>query len=346
MTKPGAHAHRDVLLVGSVPLGTAAKVFETASAILGDRIKRIPDGETGERTNWIAWQRAILADNPSLEERCLDPPSPFPIFGLRAGAGHGDVGFGPLGYAKAALASYRDFARLKEQGTIRPGTRFQVSLPTPLAVVAQYIEAPSQAAVEPAYEARLLTEAREIFDAVPHGELALQWDVAVEFAVLEGLRQVEFDDPRQGIVDRLAEACNMVPRDVELGLHLCYGDAGHKHFKEPGDTALLVDIANAVSARLTRDIDWIHMPVPRGRDDDAYYAPLRGLALRPETELYLGLIHDTDGVEGARRRIAAAETAVGDFGVATECGFGRRPTETIPDLLGIHIEAGNPGVAE
>jgi len=30
------------------------------------------------------------------------------------------------------------------------------------------------------------------------------------------------------------------------------------------------------------------------------------------------------------------------FGVATECGLGRRPPETIPDLLRIHSEVAAP----
>ena len=37
----------------------------------------------------------------------------------------------------------------------------------------------------------------------------------------------------------------------------------------------------------------------------------------------MGLINIADGVEGARRRIAAAETAVTGFGVAFFCGLGR-----------------------
>jgi hypothetical protein len=37
---------RDVHLVGSVPLGDAEAVFRTANAILGVRLRRIPDGET------------------------------------------------------------------------------------------------------------------------------------------------------------------------------------------------------------------------------------------------------------------------------------------------------------
>jgi hypothetical protein len=54
--------------------------------------------------------------------------------------------------------------------------------------------------------------------------------------------------------------------------------------------------------------------------------------------VYLGLVHLTDGLEGAKRRLAAARRVVDvdDFGVATECGFGRRPAETVSALLELH----------
>ena len=135
---------------------------------------------------------------------------------------------------------------------------------------------------------------------------------------------------------------NHVPEDVELGYHLCYGDAGHKHFVEPEDTTRLVEVANGISAGLKRSLNWISMPVPRNRSDDAYFAPLKNLQLHPETELYLGLVHYTDGVVGTQRRIKAAQRVIADFGVATECGFGRRPSETIPELLHIHSKVAVP----
>jgi hypothetical protein len=80
------------------------------------------------------------------------------------------------------------------------------------------------------------------------------------------------------------------------------------------------------------------MPVPRHRDDDSYFAPLRGLDRTRGSELYLGLLHFTDGAAGARGRIAAAKRTVQDFGIATECGLGRRASTTIPDLLRLHAE--------
>ena len=178
--------------------------------------------------------------------------------------------------------------------------------------------------------------------AVPATELAIQWDVAVEFALLEGLWPTYLTDAPSEIRERLLRLGRRVPAGVELGYHLCYGDAGHKHFKEPADTAKLVMVANAVAEGLQRPLNWLHLPVPRDRKDDAYFAPLKGLKLRPETELYLGLVHTTDGLAGAQARVKAAQKAVKNFGVATECGMGRRPPATIPDLLRLHAEVASP----
>ena len=52
--------------------------------------------------------------------------------------------------------------------------------------------------------------------------------------------------------------------------------------------------------------------------------------------VYLGLVHLGDGLEGTRRRLRAASNFVTDFGIATECGFGRRPVEQIVPLLQLH----------
>lgn len=51
---------RNVHLVGSVPLANAHDVFVTVSAALGPRLLRIPDGETGERIDWIAHLEPLL----------------------------------------------------------------------------------------------------------------------------------------------------------------------------------------------------------------------------------------------------------------------------------------------
>ena len=119
---------------------------------------------------------------------------------------------------------------------------------------------------------------------------------------------------------RLAAA---VPADVELGFHLCYGDLDGKHFVDPIDATKMVELANLIIRSAQRPVTWLHMPVPIGRSDDAFYRPLRALSLDPETELYLGLVHAEDGLEGARQRIEAAKKFSPPFGVASECGISR-----------------------
>ena len=64
-----------------------------------------------------------------------------------------------------------------------------------------------------------------------------------------------------------------------------------KHNSSLCSASAMVWLANALFDKVKRPIDWVHMPVPVERDDDAYYAPLAQLRLPATTRLYLGLIH-------------------------------------------------------
>ena len=326
------------LLVGSVPLDNAETVFRAVAGALGADLMRLPDGETGVRKDWIAWQYEVLAHTPGLE--------PIPV---------GDRGylrrqlvrlkervpprFGSLGYADAAIASFAIFDRLQRQGSLPATLRFSVSLPTPLAPVTVFVDPGDRALVEPAYEAALLGELGRIMAEIPHERLAIQWDVAVEVGLIEGAWPAHFEDVERQLHTRLVRLGASVPADVELGYHLCYGDFGHRHFKNPADASVLVALARALISRIAmiRPLTWLHLPVPITWDTPAAFAPLANLDLPASTELYLGLIHRTDGRDGALRRIALARD-VSRFGIATECGWGRRPADTIPELLALHAE--------
>jgi hypothetical protein len=326
-----------VLLVGSVPLQSSSAVFSATATGLGPLAKRLPDGETGVRKDWIMWQSDVMAQAKGLAPGGLRPLQGGYQFQLYRLAGQpDDVDFGPLGYAEVALASYRDFVRARDEGVIAAGTRFQVSLPTPLAVVLSFFEPDAVPTAWPAYEAALLAELAEIVGSIPREDLAVQWDVAAEICFVLEVPEVAAQLPIDVLVAAIARISAQVPEGVELGLHLCYGDPGHKHVVEPTDTALMVEFGNALFAAIDRPVNWIHMPVPRDRDDVEYFAPLRKLQRPVGTELYLGLVHLTDGLDGARRRLSAAEQVVEDFGVATECGFGRRPPESVPALIELH----------
>jgi hypothetical protein len=314
----------------------------SSSTALGDRVERIPDGETGPRKDWIAWQYGVLAATPGLEpmptvDRGYLRPQ---LVRLRASPPSG-LSFGPLGYAEAALSSFAIFDRLQREGAVPDGIRFQVSLPTPLAPVTVFVHPADRGTVEPAYEARLLAELGRIVDRIPHDRLAIQWDVAAEVGYIEGVWPAHFPDVEGGVLERLSRIGAAVPDDVPVGYHLCYGDFGHRHFVIPTDARTLVRLANGL-ARLDRSIAWVHMPVPITWTAPSAYAPFSGLGLSAETRLYLGVVHLADGVEGGRRRIALAHEALPSFGIATECGWGRRPPETVPALLGLHAALSEP----
>jgi methionine synthase II (cobalamin-independent) len=188
--------------------------------------------------------------------------------------------------------------------------------------------------VGPAYEAALASDIERMANAIPARELAIQWD-CTEPSTWDRMSDTE----RQDAIDRLVRVGALVPEGVELGYHLCYGDFEHQHSRQPPDTSEMVEMANAIASRVRRSMDWVHMPVPRDRSDVAYFNPLRDLKLATESSLYLGLVHYTDGLEGARARIASAEESLSAFGIATECGFGRRPKDQdIRRLMELHVK--------
>ena len=339
---------RHVHLVGSVPGADAADVFERMSAALGPRLKRIPDGETGERADWITWLEPVFAANPALEKsdeifRLHPTATPRMRYRLKPGRTVKDVTFDNLFYADIAERSYGEFARLKGEGKIPATCRFQIDLVPAHSVIWLYLQDDLHAPLDPIYNTALKREIDKIAARLPHGQIAIQFDVAsAVFARLQrkdvssyGRDKVETQRTFANILVDLAEH---VPADIELLFHFCYGDSNHKHVVEPTDMADMVDMANRLTGSIRRPIQLIHMPVPRDRCDDGYFAPLKALRLKSQTELCLGLVHHTDGVAGTRKRLAAAERAVAEFSIATECGFGRRRPDTIPELLRIHAE--------
>ena len=173
-------------------------------------------------------------------------------------------------------------------------------------------------------------------------EQSIHDSVCQDVGIWEGYYPAYFADREAGVIERLVRVAEAIPEGVELGFHLCYGDLKHAHFMEPKNAGVLCAMSNALCASISRRVDWIHVPVPRDREDIGYFEPLSELALKPETELYLGLVHYTDGAEGTRRRIETARRVVREFGIGTECGFGRRPRETVTPLLELHAQVASP----
>src|SRR5215813_6662536 len=341
-----------VLLVGSVPAETASEAMRTCAEGVGSYLSCLSDGETGYRSWWITFLAAKLYHgHPALEtvhrphpiggQENWIPQSYDDFWQFKVKAGVSAVHFDQLGYAAEAKQSYHAFCALRAAGVIPRGVRFQVSLPLPEdATRAWLTNADDFTLVSTAYEEALGRELARILEAIPADDLVIQWDICWEVLAIELQDRVGRSwhppgDPFARYLRQLKAVARYVPEQTLMGCHLCYGDFQHSHVSEPPDLGVVVRMANAAYQEVPRPVDYYHMPVPRNRADEAYFAPLQGLHIG-QAKLYLGLIHHTDGVTGSLHRVATARNYVSGFGVATECGLSRRPQETIPELLRIH----------
>ena len=334
LTKPS-----EVLLIGSGPLVSASDFFTTTSCALPERLHQVPDGETGIRGNFIAWQHPVFPIT-IVQPRWGGQPS-----AESAAKKYTLEDINPTGYDDQAIASYATFRELKVAGTIPPNVRFQVSLPTPLSVVRGFVEDDGVCTqVAPLYEKRLLDSLHRLQQQVPPSELTIQWDLPAEIAALEYERgntgdrywKAYFSPVKAGILDRLRRLAKAVNTKAEMGYHLCYGDFAHQHFVQPPDTELSVELANAIIKNVSpvHPIAYIQMPVPKDRVDEAYFSPLKNLKLQ-ETKLFLGVVHPNDEA-GTKRRLKAAQAIYLNIaGVSTECGMGRTPLEELGSILEI-----------
>jgi hypothetical protein len=338
---------------GSVNLPDAETVMREISSRIPHGVRRMTDGETGDRGYWIHYQIQKFQEMPEFEtvsvgrayETAQEAP-PSPQLRLTEGASAEMINWPNLGYADEYTESFATFERLQNEGTIPRDVRFQMQYPTPLASVAGTFVPDDVPKVAPSYEQALFADVATALERLPHDRIAVQWDVAVEFGALEGAMGPKV--PLDQIVPGLVRCLEQVPADVPVGMHLCYGDYGHEHFKQPESLQMQVDLVNAVTAATQRALDFVSFTVPQGRSDGTYFEPLAGLKTGPETELYFALVpyHPDDQAPGTTAEQIEQIDAVlinspggaRHWGISTECGMGRVAAGDVPKLLDLHSQ--------
>jgi hypothetical protein len=349
-----------LLLVGSIARPeddwSVEDVFRRSAETVGDFVSMMPDGEVGDRSQWITYiARHAYYSNPdlvTLSRHTYDDWKPRSYddqwrFAVRRGAAA--IHFDTIGYADEAKRSYEVFRRLRDEGVVPAGVRFLVAYPlTESAVRAFFGDARDYEIVWRAYNDAVRCELEELGRTIPHEDLAIQWDMARETAAVEGL---EFNfpnaelrelpaDPLERYCHALAELSPAVPDEVWLGLHVCYGSLQHKEGESPDsahyvpmrDVGVAVEMLNRGVRACGRRVDFVHTPVQLSEKRDDFYAPLEQLDVG-DARVYIGLIDPSDGIEGALERVAIAARHLDSFGVATPCGWGRRPLSQRPEDL-------------
>jgi hypothetical protein len=346
---PADHVHFN----GSVNLADTESVMREIASRIPSGLRRIPDGETGDRSNWIFFQLQKFLQLPWLvQARPVGSADgeyeQLPQLRLAEWADPGQVTWPDIGYADAYLESYRVFAGLRADGVIPAGVRFQVEYPTPLASISGYIVPEQQQVLLDSYERAMFADLDRLLAAIPADEVAVQWDVAVEFGVLEEAFAPGGAQAFDAIIAALARCVDQVPAEIPAGLHFCYGDYGHQHFMQPASLALQVRVLNAVTAAALRLVSFVSFTVPQYQREEGYFAPLAGLTADPDTELNFALVpyHPAEqeaGTTADQVRLIDASLAASPggpraWGVCTECGMGRVNRDEVPALLDLHRE--------
>jgi hypothetical protein len=338
----------ELLLVGSLPAASTEAAFRAGARHFGDLVFALPDGETGPRAAWVGYERERLArPNPDVvvvEETASPTGIPrhayeTPVFAVRDGVEA--LRWETWPRIDDALASYAVFRRLRDEGAIPDGLRFQVGLPFPASAMnafkADYGRDFPKAAR--GFEELVERELARLCAAIPPEELAIQWDCAYETQDIEGVLAWTAGDAWERWTGPVSRLARLIPEEVLVGYHVCYGTFPEWPMYEPHDMTVPVRMANFAVAESGRRVDWLHLAGPRylRSEDERFFAPLR--ELEPgDARVFLGIVLPIDGVPGLRRRHATARRFLDDFGVAMYCGFGRQPGRDGEETLREHAE--------
>jgi hypothetical protein len=159
----------DLLLVGSLPADSTEAALRSAGEFFGDLVFALPDGvqETESPTG--------------LPRHAYETP----VFGVRPGVT--ELHWDSWPRIDDAIESYATFARLRADGVIPAGLRFQIGLPFPASALNAFKAdfAHDYPIAARGFEDLVARELVRLTDAIPPEDLAIQWDLAYETQDIE-----------------------------------------------------------------------------------------------------------------------------------------------------------------
>ena len=319
------------------------------SAALGPRLKRIPDGETGERSDWITWLEPVFADSPALEKSDevfrlhADRHAAHPLSAQARPLGRGRHVRQPVlcRHRRALVSRFRPAqARGQNSGALPLPDRSGAGAFGDLAVSAGRSACAARSGLQRGAQARdrqdrraLCRTTRSRSSSTWRRRCSRGWSAMMRRAMAAAKPRRRTPSPhpdrsRQPRAARHRVAVSFLLRRFQpqpcgrADRHGRHGGDGEPadardHAADPADP-------HAGAAR------------PRRR---CLFRAAQGTQAQARKRSCASASCTTPTASTARaQRIAAAEKVVPDFAIATECGFGRRRPDTIPELLRIHAE--------
>ncbi len=331
MTSAPPTGHRSVHLVGTVPADNARAAFELFAAEVGDHLPVwVPDGETGDRQDWIQRIIEALRHHPDLHLARDGDWSDYehtPYFAVAPGREFTTL---DLDYSTHFNESWPSFLAFRSE---HGGDHvLQVGIPSHIDLALSafgFRPGPALRNLAPFRDATV-RENTKIHRVAGH-DAVFQLEIPIPLILLTRVPAVMRPFVAGRLASELVKVVRRSPAGTRFGIHLCYGDMNHKSMGDPDDSLPMVQLANAIAAAwpAAQRLEFVHAPFARGEEppslDPDFYAPLARLRLPPGVRFAAGLVHERlslDEMKDLRDRLEALIGTTVDVGAS--CGLGRR----------------------
>ncbi len=298
---------------------------------LGPMLSSLPDGETGERRNWIISIIESFRSHPDLElahDGAWTDYDDLPRFKVRKG--HRLYGAAlDFGHVEAAQASLPVFEALKSKAQL-DDLVFQVGVPGDFDMAMFTLGPTGALRNRRAFTEATLNEVRRVND-LAHGEVVFQIEVPAELVFIARTPARGQAATAKLLGTQIARLAAGAAPGTRFGIHLCLGDMNHRALGRMSDATPLVLLSNAIAKAWPDDrvLEFVHAPFAAADDpppiDPAFYQPLDRLALPPDVRFIAGVAHEDQSLNDQRYVLASIDRAAGrTVDVSTSCGLGRR----------------------
>ena len=318
-------------LVGSIPAEDPEDAMDLALSRLGPHLRTLPDGETGERRNWIIHIIELFRDHPDLELRRDGDWTGYddiPVFRIRRGHQLAASSL-DFGHVAAFQRSFPAFLERREAAG-RPDLAFQVGLPGDFDM-ALFTLGPSGPFLHRApFTEATLAEIRAIH-AQGGDDVVFQLELPAELVAVARMPSVLQPAMARYLAGGVTDLVAAAPEGTRVGIHLCLGDMNHRALGRMSDVSPLVHLANAIAARWPsgRPLEYVHAPfaaaVEPPPNRTSFYRPVERIRLGRDVPFVAGFVHEDLSLEAHRTLRDHLSGLLGrPVDVATACGLGRR----------------------
>lgn len=326
---------RRVHLVGTIPGADAEDALRLVQDTVGDRVTDwVPDGETGNRENWIGRIVESLKQHRDLElvsEGDWSDYDETPVFKVKKGHRFRAV---ELDYYDSFAESWPEFQKARaELG--RPDLLFQVGIPGPIDIAFASFGFSLRGSLEATrpFEDATVVDVWRIHE-VAGDEVVFQLEIPIELEMAARVPSRLRGTVIPWLGRQILRLIERSPEGSRWGIHLCVGDMNNKSYSHLSDATPAVLLSNALVEQFPagRRLEFVHMPFAHGdvppSTDEAFYTPLDDLRLPDGVRFVSGFVHEEQDVETQRQVRRLIEDRLGHpADVAAACGLGRRDRE-------------------